>query len=223
VKKDANFTCSAEAHIPRDARPTTPYFHDDYWKHPQQNAIQIFDKFVPFGVPFAPSPFRVIFHIKAGNVEVAREMPVQYRYIKDIFSGDKRMELNVVPALSVRVTPGLVVVPAAGGAVEREVSVAVTSGSKTAAQATVTLELPAGWTATPASVPLNFAHEDESLSARFRVTAPAQRKAGEYTLRAIATAGNVKFTNGYQEIEYPHVQRRQVITPAEAALKVIDV
>jgi hypothetical protein len=223
VKKDANFTCSAEAHIPKDTKPTTPYFHDDYWKHPQQNAIQIFDKSVSFGVPFAPSPFRVIFHIKAGNVEVAREMPVHYRYIKDIFSGDKRMELNVVPALSVRVTPGLVVVPAAGGAVEREVSVAVTSGSKTAAQATVTLELPAGWAATPASVPLSFAHEDESLSARFRVTAPAQRRAGEYTLRAIATAGNVKFTNGYQEIEYPHVQRRQVIKPAEAALKVIDV
>jgi len=148
---------------------------------------------------------------------------VQYRYLKDIFIGDKRMDLNVVPALSVRVTPGLVVVPAAGGAVEREVSVAVTSGSKSAAQATVTLELPAGWTATPASVPLSFAHEDESLSARFRVTAPAQRRAGEYTLRAIATAGNVKFTNGYQEIEYPHVQRRQVMKPAEAALKVIDV
>jgi hypothetical protein len=36
----------------------------------------------------------------------------------------------VVPALSVRVTPGLVVVPAAGGAVERTISVSVTSGAK---------------------------------------------------------------------------------------------
>jgi hypothetical protein len=32
-----------------------------------------------------------------------------------------------------------------------------------------------------------------------------------------------KFTNGYQEIEYPHIQRRQVIEPAETALKVVDV
>ena len=35
--------------------------------------------------------------------------------------------------------------------------------------------------------------------------------------------GGEKFTTGYQEIEYPHVQRRQVIKPAETALKVIDV
>jgi hypothetical protein len=223
LKKDANFTCNAEAHVPKDAKPTTPYFHDEYWKHPQQNAIQIFDPGVPFGVPFAPTPFRVTFHIKAGSVEVAKEVAVQHRYLKDIFIGDKRMDLNVVPALSVRVTPGLVVVPAAGGAVDREVSVAVTSGAKAAAQATVSLEVPTGWTVTPASVPLSFAHEDESLSARFRITAPAQRRTGEYTLRATATSGGAKFTTGYQEIEYPHVQRRQMIKPAEAALKVIDV
>jgi hypothetical protein len=51
-------------------------------------------------------------------------------------------------------------------------------------------------------------------------------KAGEYTLRAVVTSaatGDEKFANGYQEIEYPHVERRQVIKPAEAALKVIDV
>jgi hypothetical protein len=51
-------------------------------------------------------------------------------------------------------------------------------------------------------------------------------KAGEYTLRAVVTSpatGDEKFAYGYQEIEYPHVQRRQVIDPAETALKVIDV
>jgi len=38
-----------------------------------------------------------------------------------------------------------------------------------------------------------------------------------------AAAAGRKFDNGYQEIDYPHIQRRQVIKPAEAALKVIDV
>jgi hypothetical protein len=33
----------------------------------------------------------------------------------------------------------------------------------------------------------------------------------------------MKFDNGYHEIEYPHIQRRQVIEPAEIALKVVDV
>ncbi|HEY1496352.1 MAG TPA: PIG-L family deacetylase [Candidatus Solibacter sp.] len=228
VKKDTAYTCAADARVPRDAKLTSPYFHDNYWKHPESHAINVFDSGVPFGVPFAASPFRATFHLKAGSVEVTSEVPIQFRYVKDVYYGDKRMELNVVPAFSVRVTPPLAVIPssAAMKPVEREIHVAVTNGTKGAAQATVTLALPAGWKATPASVPISFAHEDESLSARFQVTAPAQVKTGEYTLRAVVTStatGAERFDNGYQVIEYPHIQRRQVIKPAEATLKVVDV
>ena len=97
VKKDAVYTCTSETSVPQNADLTTPYFHDNYWKHPENQAIQIFDPGVEFGVPFAPTPYRVTFHIKAGDTEVARELPIEYRYIKDIYLGDKRMELNVVP------------------------------------------------------------------------------------------------------------------------------
>ncbi len=229
LKKDAVFTCAVDAHVPKDAKLTTPYFHTDYWKHPENHAINVFDPGVPFGLPFAPSPFRATFHVKAGSVEVTREMPLQYRYVKDVYAGDKRMELNVVPVFSVRVTPGLAVIPMAAVSArpaQREIHVTVTNGTKGAAQASVALVLPAGWKAVPASAPLGFAHEDESLSARFQVTAPAGVKTGEYTLRAVVTSpatGSEKFTTGYQEIEYPHIQRRQVIKPAETALKVVDV
>jgi len=229
AKKDATYTCAAAAHVPKSARPTSPYFNDNYWKHPENRAIQIFDPSVPFGVPFAPSPFRVTFHVKAGDVEVTRELPVEYRYVKDIYFGDKRMELNVVPAFSVRITPALAVIPAPAGvakAIDREIHVSVTNGMKGAAKATVALELPPGWRSTPATLQIGFTHEDESLSARFMVTPPAQVKTGDYTLSAVVTSsatGDEKFTSGYQEIEYPHVQRRQVVKPAEIALKVVDV
>ncbi len=225
VKTNAVFTCAVETHIPKDAKPTTPYFTDNYWKHPENQAIDIFAPGVPFGVPFAPTPFRVTFRVKAGDVEIARELPVEFRYIKDIYTGDKRMELNVVPAFSLRISPALAVIPEARP-VQREVRVAVTNGTKGAAAASVALELPNGWKATPASVPLSFTHEDEALSARFQIAAPAQATPGDYTLRAIVTSpafGSEKFTDGYQEIEYPHVERRQVVKPAEIPLKVIDV
>ncbi|MEO8369968.1 MAG: NEW3 domain-containing protein, partial [Candidatus Solibacter sp.] len=169
---------------------------------------------------------RATFHLKAGNVEVTREVPVQFRYVKDIFFGDKRMELNVVPQFSVRATPPLAVIPAGAKPVEREIHVTVTNGTKGAAQTTVTLALPSGWKATPASVPVNFSHEDESLSARFQVTAPPQAKIGQYTLRAVVTSaatGAEKFDQGYQVIEYPHIQRRHVMEAAEITLKVVDV
>src|SRR5262249_9057032 len=37
------------------------------------------------------------------------------------------------------------------------------------------------------------------------------------------TSNTERFTQGYREIEYPHVQRRQVIEAAAAALRVMDV
>jgi hypothetical protein len=169
--------------------------------------------------------------VKAGTADVTRELPVEFRYVKDIYNGDKRMELNVVPAFSVKITPPLVVIPAPASAagskpVQREVYVSVTNGAKGTAEAAVAIELPAGWKATPASVPIHFVHEDESLSARFQITAPGQVKTGAYTLRAVVTSpatGSERFSTGYQEIEYPHVERQQVIKPAETTLKVIDV
>jgi LmbE family N-acetylglucosaminyl deacetylase len=228
VKKDVAYTCAIEAHVPKNAALTTPYFTDEYWKHPENNAINVYQPGVPFGTAFAKTPFCVTFHIKAGDAEVTHESPIQYRYIKDIYTGDKRMELSVVPAFSVRVTPPLAVIPAGSAAkpVQREVHITITNSNKGAADASVAIELPEGWKATPVGVPIHFAHEDESLSARFQVTAPPQVKPGEYTLRAVVTSkatGDEKFMTGYQEIDYPHVQRRQVIKPAETALKVVDV
>ncbi len=52
IKKDAVYTCSSDAHVPKNAKLTTPYFTDDYWKNPANPAISKFDPGVPFGVPF---------------------------------------------------------------------------------------------------------------------------------------------------------------------------
>jgi hypothetical protein len=229
--KNAFYGCNAELQVPTDVKTTEPYFHDNYWKHPENLARDDFDAGVPFGIAFAPSPFRARYHVKAGSVDVTKDIPIQFRYTKDIYLGDKRMELNVVPAFSVKVSPGLAVIPTARTAAEakpsdREIYVTVTNGTKGAAKAVVALQVPAGWKALPTSAPIEFSHEDEALSARFRVTAPASVKTGEYPVTAVVTSGATgdrTFSDGYQDIEYPHVQRRQVIKPAVTSVKVIDV
>ncbi|HTI38828.1 MAG TPA: PIG-L family deacetylase [Vicinamibacterales bacterium] len=230
AKAGAVYSCSVDASVPADAKLTQPYFHDNYWKHPGNPAREDFDPGVPFGIAFAPSPFHVTYRVKAGAVDITEDQPIQFRYVKDVYEGDKRMELTVVPAFSVRMTPGLAVIPAprAGESqpLDREIHVTVTNGTKASARAIVTLNAPAGWKVTPANAQVDFEHEDEALSARFRVTAPANVAVGEYPVRAIVTSsvtGDQKFVNGYQEIEYPHVERRQVIKAAQTSVKVVDV
>ncbi len=232
VKKDGAFTCAATATVPKNAKATDPYFTDTYWKDPSGPAVNAFDPSVPFGVPFAPTPFHVTFHVKAGSADVTKDVPVEYRYVKDLYFGDKRMELNVVPAFSVVVTPALAIFPAEAASVPgtkpatREIFVSVTNSTKGAAEATVALELPAGWIATPATAAVSFDKEDESRSARFVVVAPAHATIADYAARAVVTSpstGAERFTTGYQAIEYPHIERQQAIKPAEATMKVIDV
>src|SRR5262249_8667926 len=158
-----------------------PYFTDTYWKNPSGPARYNFDPSVTFGVPFAPTPFHAVFKVKAGGVDVTRDQPIEFRYVKDLYFGDKRMELNVVSAFSVRVTPELAILPAsAGGAagptpkpVARDIFVAVTNGTQGAAETSVSLNVPVGWKVSPAKASLSFQNEDEALSARFVVTAPA--------------------------------------------------
>jgi len=233
IRKDAFFSCTADVRIPQNARLTAPYWTDEYWRtKPPKLALDIFEPDVPFGAPFRPTPFRAAFRIRAGAVEVTREIGVQYRYNKDILVGEKRMALNVVPAFSVSVSPTTAAVPmppraaAAAKPTEREVHVSVVNGTKGAAQAKVSLELPAGWKAAPPEAPVGFLNEDEALSVRFVVSVPAAVKEGEYRLRAVVTStatGAERFAKGYREIDYPHIERRQVIDPAETAFKVMDV
>ena len=98
-KTGAVYTCAADVHVPANAKLTTPYFSDNYWKHPENHAIDIFEPDVEFGVPFRPTPFRAVFHLKAGSVEVTKDVPVEFRYVKDIYFGDKRMELSRRPGV----------------------------------------------------------------------------------------------------------------------------
>ncbi|HEX6463923.1 MAG TPA: NEW3 domain-containing protein, partial [Vicinamibacterales bacterium] len=231
AKKDAFYGCNADVQVPTDAKPTAPYFHDNYWKHPGNLARNDFDPGVPFGIPFAPSLFHATYHVRAGSVDVTKDVPIQFRYSKDLYLGDKRMELSVVPPFSVNVSPTLAVISASRAAAEartaeREIYVTVTNSTKSAAKATVALDPPPGWKVAPATSTLDFNHEDEALSARFRVTAPTTVKAGEYPVTAVVTStatGDEKFSTGYQGIEYPHVQRRQVIKPSVTSVRVIDV
>jgi hypothetical protein len=207
-----------------------------YWKPREDAARYDFDPDVPFGLPFRPTPFRVRFTMSIAGADVTVERPVQYRY-SDLFAGEKRMELQVVPPFAVRMSPEIAVIPArtitpaaSAGTRSRTRNLAVTvaNNQKGAITASLSLSLPPGWHSTPASTVVAFEREDEEVTATFAVTPGAAVGTGDYAVEAtVATApasggAAVSSKTGYEIVEYPHIQRRHVIEPARARVKVID-
>ena len=213
-KKDQVGRCEPTLKIPATARTTEPYWHRD-----GDAGRYTFDADAPFGLPYRPTPFYVQATLGfAGGEEVIAGLPVQYRYEGNIFSGEKRSELLVVPALSVRVSPDVAIFPvdslrpapapapagrgrgaapraaappagargargaaapappppsppaqSPGQGVAREIRVTVVNDMPGPADSVVKLELPQGWTATPAEEPIKFSRQDEAQTVRFAV------------------------------------------------------
>src|SRR4029079_17964438 len=81
-----------------------------YWTPRRDAARYDFEPDVPFGLPFRPSPFHAKFLLSIGGADVTLDRTIEFRY-SDIVAGEKRMELQVVPAFAVQTTPEIAVVP----------------------------------------------------------------------------------------------------------------
>jgi LmbE family N-acetylglucosaminyl deacetylase len=222
------FSCTAAARVPANATLTGPY-----WERPEDAGRATFASDAPFGLPFRPTPFKVRIEMGIGGIAVTREVPIRFRYEGPGLVGEKRMELDVVPAFAVEVSPKIVVVPlrSAGangnGARARELRVTVVNGNKSESRASVRLKAPEGWTISPASAPVAFTREDEAVTTRFMLSPPPKVAAGQVGItaevRAEGASAATVFSTGYQVIEYPHTQRRHKLIPATATVKTIDV
>jgi len=247
--------CDLKVTIPADARLTAAHFRNGSAFAGTATADKpvparyVFDPDVPFGLPFRPTPFTATFSMSVNDTNVTITRPIQSRSEHDIFAGEKRAEIYVVPAFAVSTTPEILVVstsnPGAGNrepGAGKDVRVTVTNHSKGAAKADVALDLPQGWRATPATQAVSFTREDEQMTVRFALQPPA---AGALAAAAMKPGGNqfvvrarvsdgggppkggpsqgAGASQGYQVIEYPHTTRRHVLVDPQIAVKALDV
>ena len=198
-------SCPGQTRIPLDAKLTAAHFRNG-----PVGARYVFDPDVPFGLPFRPTPFTATFSLSVNNTPFTITLPIQARSEGNIFSGEKRSEIHVVPGFAVSTTPEILVVSTAATGVSRstrvsssdgqadarsgrapdgarDIRVTVTNHTTDAAKADVALDLPQGWRATPATQPVTFSREDEQMTVRFSVVPPA---ASALTAAAMKPGGN---------------------------------
>jgi LmbE family N-acetylglucosaminyl deacetylase len=204
--------------VASEARPSQPY-----WRRARsRDRLELLvpaDETRPWSPPLLVARAR----LSLGGVEMALLVPVAWRYEGRFVGGERRLELQVVPALSVRVSPEITAVPLSSPRRASEVRVFAQNLAPGAGSATVRLEAPPGWAVDPPSAPLRFSYEGEEAAARFVVRPPRARPAGTLALLAVATRDGREFRETVQAVEYDHVERRQLLRPAETRVLVLDV
>ena len=206
--------------VAADARYSQPYWR----RNPR---VDRYDLDVPRDQTLPWSPPDVVALVRYASaapspLSVTVERPAFWRYEGRWVGGEKQKVVNVVPALSVGLTPSVAVTPTGAGA-RREFRVTVLNDAKSSGQATVRLEAPAGWTVEPAEARVALRFEGDEATSRFFVTAPASVPAGEYAVRAVAAQGGREFREGFQVIAYDHIQERHLFHPAASRVQAIDV
>ena len=173
--------------------------------------------------PWSPPGVVARAECRIAGVEARLEAPAVWRYEGTSVGGERRHEVQVVPSLSVRVSPEITAIARNGPPRPVEVRAFVRSFDRGPGEASLRLEAPSGWSIEPAGVTLRFAYEGEEAGALFRVTPPARVAPGTYSVGAVAVRGGWEYREGVQEVSYDHIQRRQLLRLAGTHLLALDV
>jgi LmbE family N-acetylglucosaminyl deacetylase len=207
---------SFEVRVADDARYSRPYWERNH----TVDRFDILDEDL-LGLPFAPAPVHARVTFRSGDVDVVLDEAVRYRYEGAWVGTEKQQRVTVLPALSVNVSPRVMVYPT--GAESREISVDVVYKGTDAARGTLRLDVPAGWTVRPTEAPLSFDRKGEAAVVQFEVAAPAGVEPTEYGVEAVAAMDGREYREGYETIDYHHIEKRYIFRTSEATVEAVDI
>ncbi len=204
--------------VPPNAEVTQPYFARTaragaLYSWPADLSVR--------GLPFGPPPVRAYVELSVRGREVRREVEAVYRFA-DQARGEVRRPIRVVPGVGVRLSPEQTVLPL-GAREERVFSVALRSESLGTMRGRARLEVPPGWSVTPADAPFQLRGPGSGTTVEFRARPPPSISAGTYRMTAVAIASDgQRYERGYSIIDYPHIRRQVLFTDAAAEVVVFD-
>jgi LmbE family N-acetylglucosaminyl deacetylase len=193
-----------------------------YWRRAPDRDRHLLDRPQDETRPWSPPEVSARVRWMAYDVTVTSQEPAVFVGARGPGVERRRVPI-VVPALSLRVQPGVAVVPLGPTARERTFRVAVTDHAIGGGRATVRLRVPEGWTVTPPARAIDFRFEGEAATAAFAVRPPAHARPGTLVLRAEAERAGRVYAENAEVISYEHVQDRPLLSPAAATLVALDV
>jgi len=208
---DARFDLS----VPENAAYTRPYFsrpdiEQSYYDISDQKYLNL---------PVGPYPLEAWAEFQYQGVPVQVGQVVQSsKRVTGI--GEVLEPLVVGPAVSLNISPRAGVV--ALNAKKFDVTTTVHSNIKGAGKGGVKLELPQGWTSSPASGEFSSKEDGDEQSLRFEVT-PSAVAEKSYQITAVAEIDGKKFREGYEVTGYPGLRPYYLYRPSALRISGVDV
>jgi len=136
--------------------------------------------------------------------------------------GEVRRPVFVVPEVAVGLAPGTAVWP-----LERQSALSYGVSVRGEAEGGVTgrvwLEVPDGWSVSPADASFTLTGPGRAATVDFEVTPARQIAAGAYYVRAwVETADGRRHGLGYSVIDYPHIRRSLLFEEALARIEAFE-
>ena len=198
--------------VPADLAPTTPYW---LALPPDPGVFRVQDAAL-IGQPEAASPLQVDFVFEVESRVLTVRQPIHFKWT-DPVAGERQRQLEIAPLVSVRPSTGVQMFPRGEA---RTVNVRLGAGASNLS-GTLRLEVPAGWTATPASQPFTLATSGQDTEFTFRLQPPpltAQSSGVTGTLRVVAEVGGLHFAQSVAHIEHAHIPIQTVLGRADVRL-----
>jgi LmbE family N-acetylglucosaminyl deacetylase len=204
--------------VAADARPSQPYWR----RRPGQDRYDLTDP-ADETLPWSPPAVTARLRGRIGGQETTFTFPALFRYPGPFVGGEKQHVVQVVPRLSIRLSPEVTAVPLGESGRPIEASAFVQENEPGGGNAVVRLEVPAGWRVEPAETPVRFAYEGEEVATRFQAFPPPHIEPGTLHLSAVARRDGREYRATVQDVAYDHIQRRQLLRPAETKVLALDV
>ncbi len=194
--------------------PTRPYWRRESIREP------IYSVEVSGGQRPAPQPPLAVMaeiEVAGTTIELASVVQTRWRHPE---LGHVSYPVSIAPALSIQFPLAESVLPASEASYT--VPLIIRSALPDPVSGTVRLELPDGWSSSPAEAPVSFRRDGEEATLLFEVQ-PADRAQGEFTISATATVDGKEYGEGFETVSARDLGRMNVYRQAVHRVRIADI
>ena len=191
-------------------------FTQPYWlKEKGTVGMYVVNEQTIIGTPDVIRQIKVTFNIVINKTNIPFERTIIYKY-NDRVKGEVYNPFDVVPDVTSSFLENVVIF---NGERNKTIGIKIKSG-KDNINGTLALDLPKNWEVTPKSIPFSISKKGEIQTVNFKITAPNNPE--EITAKSIATINGINFYTDQKNINYDHIAKQQILSPAEAKFVKLD-